>query len=146
MNRLIATTSKVITVAFGTILVTAVSLVPNAQPAWAPPMMAFELAELRANGWQPCEPVISQLPAEALGAGLVADADNGEQSGTCAVRFAADIPADALHWVAWHEACHLATIADIHADPAREQFKDWAHEHPLFIACIDQGPAERGGY
>ncbi len=107
-----------------------------ATPAYAPPMVALELAEQRALGYRPCEPVVSQLPASA---GLFADAATpGDPGVQCEIRIAAHTPAEALAWVAWHEVCHQSTMQPIHRDPA--------HQHPMFLACLDHGPSERGGY
>lgn len=116
----------------------------SAKAAWAPPMVAQELAAQRAMGWKPCEPVISQLPS---GPDLLADAATpGDPGVFCEIRFSVDIKAEQLDWVAWHEVCHLSTGIDIHADPAHLQYEDPAHQHPLFTSCIDQGPTERGQY
>lgn len=144
--RLIATTLKALAAVAGAAVFSAVSLVPNAQPAWAPEMVGLELAAQRALGWTPCEPVLSQIPFDLQEAGVLADAATTEMFGECKIRFAANVPADALDWVAWHEVAHLSTMDAIHADPAHEHMEDPYHCHPLFLAAIAQGPAETGGY
>lgn len=115
-----------------------------ATPAYAPPMVDFELSAQRALGYEPCEPNVAQLPASV---GLFADAMTPGDPGTyCEIRFAVHVPAEALAWVAWHEVCHLSTMQPIHRDPAHTQLEDPAHEHPMFLECLDHGPAKRGGY
>lgn len=146
MHRLITWTAKAFAGATLAAVFTAVSLVPNAQPAWAPQMVALELEAIRALGYQVCEPVISQLPADRQAEGVLADANNGEQNGTCEIRFAVDIPAEELDWVAWHEVAHLATVHDIYEDPYSGTLEDPAHQHPMFLNLLDHGPSERGGY
>jgi hypothetical protein len=114
--------------------------------AWAPQMVATELAAQRALGYQPCEPIISQLPAELAAEGVLADAAPAVMFQTCEIRFAANVPAEDLDWVAWHEVAHLSTMVAIYADPASATMDDPAHCHPLFLELIEQGPQEKGGY
>ena len=118
----------------------------QAQPAWAPQMVANELAAQRALGWQPCEPTVSQLPADVESEGVSADAAPDFMFQVCEIRFAASVSAADLDWISWHEACHLSTMRPIWDDPIHEQMGDPAHDHPLFLECISQGPAEHGGY
>lgn len=148
MRRMIAYTLKALIVVVGAACFFGFYFIPEDNPAWAPEMMALELAQQRALGWQPCEPVISQLPEDMAQEGVVAEAAATPLYTTCEVRFGVGhgITAADLHWVAWHEACHLSTLNEIYADPTHESFEDAAHKHPLFLACLDQGPAERGGY
>lgn len=147
MRRLIAYPLKATAVTASALAFTAVSLIPNAQPAWAPEMVGLELAAQRAAGWEPCEPVVSQLPAEEQAAGKAADAAiPGDPGVICEIRFAVNLTAADLEWVAWHEVCHLSTVPAIYADTASAGMDDAAHKHPLFKACIAQGPADRGGY
>lgn len=146
MRRLIAYPLKAMAVAAGAALFAAVSLVPNAQPAWAPEMVGMEIEALRALGYEVCEPTVGQLPDAAEQEGAVADAIPTPYGDRCAVRFSDLLEAEDLNWVAWHESCHLATVNDIFADAASADMEDPAHQHPLFSACLDHGPSERGGY
>lgn len=114
-------------------------------PAWAPQMVTKELAAQRALGYQPCEPKLSQVPADRAEQGVLADAAPDIMFQECEIRFTSNIPAKDLDWIAWHEVCHLSTMNQIYADPHRD-ILDPAHRHPLFLACISQGPVETGGY
>lgn len=147
MRRLIAYPLKAMAVTASALAFTAVSLIPNAQPAWAPEMVGLEIKALRAVGYEVCEPVIGQLPDDVEQKGVVADASvPGDPGVICEIRFSDLLETEDLNWVAHHEACHLATVNDIYADPASADMEDPAHEHPLFSACLDHGPADRGGY
>lgn len=122
-----------------------VGIVLPAQPAWAPQMVGVELAAQRTLGYSPCEPTVSQLPAELEAERVAADAAPDFMFQRCEIRFASNIPTEDLGWVAWHEACHLSTMRNIWADPHRP-LVDPAHRHVLFLQCISYGPAETGGY
>lgn len=115
-----------------------------ATAAWAPSPFATAVASQRLLGLSPCTPAIGPLPEDAL-EGLAADADNGEQSGQCAIRVSATLEDKDLEWVAWHEVCHLSTLGAIMRDDERPT-EDPAHTHPLFTRCLDHGPRYRGGY
>lgn len=124
----------------------AAGVIVPATAAWAPQMVAAELAAQRALGYEVCEPHISELPEELVEQGVYADAGATPMYETCKIRFASNVPVEDLNWVAWHETCHLATLNEIFADPISEAMQDPAHEHPLFLGCLDHGPTERGGY
>lgn len=105
--------------------------------------VADALAAQRALGYQPCEPAV--LPLYDQDATKLGAADNGVQSGECAVWLKPGLDSETLGWVAWHEACHLSTVQLIWEQPI-EGLDDPAHRHPLFRACVQQGPDETGGY
>lgn len=114
--------------------------------SWAPTMVDGTLEDLRSHGYRICEPTISQLPAEDAAAGTYADAIAPPGWEACEIRFAVGIDPKHLDWIAHHEVCHLATMNTIDVDPASGQFEDPLHHHPLFLRCLDLGPADRGGY
>lgn len=122
-----------------TILVAVIS--PASATAPDPVLAALEAQ--RDLGWEPCEPEI--LPLYDQDQDKVGAADNGIQSGHCAIWIRAGLPADLLETVAWHEVCHLSTVHQIFSQPVAGM-EDPAHKHPLFKACLAQGPAETGGY
>lgn len=115
-----------------------------ASPAGAPQMVAGALQTQRELGWEPCQPNITQLPADAP-EDLAADAATIIPNGTCEIRFSHRLAAVDIDWVAWHEVCHLSTFEQVMRDPHRD-IMDPAHRHPLFLACLNAGPDERGGY
>jgi hypothetical protein len=122
------------------------AVVAPATAAWAPSNIATAWERQTALGYTPCRPIVSPLPADLVADGTLADANNGEQSGECEIRIAANLPDDAIEWVAWHEMCHLSTVADIYASGDLSQLADPAHQHPLFKQCLRFGPSMTGGY
>lgn len=96
-----------------------------------------------ALGWAPCTPRFAPLPTDLRDKGVVADAADAITFGYCEVRWMTPTaehplpPAD-VPYVAWHEACHLSTLAATLRSPGA--YEDPAHEHPIFQACIAQGP------
>jgi hypothetical protein len=130
------------------VAVTALAVALNVRPAGAP-MLGVQgaLEAQRRLGYSPCQPALSPLPQERVDEGILGDADNGVQSGDCRIRLAADIPADLLPTVVFHEVCHLSTVQRIADSPDRYAYgEDWAHKHPLFKECLSHGPADTGGY
>ena len=117
-----------------------------AAAAGAPSPVASAWERQTALGYSPCRPIVSPLPEDLMLAGVLADANNGEQSGVCEIRIARNLPDDAVDWVAWHEICHLSTVTDIYASGDLSQFSDPAHQHPLFKQCLRFGPSMTGGY
>lgn len=146
MPRPLAIIAKTLAVLAGAAGFTVISIVPNAEAAWAPEMVGLELAAQRAAGFSPCQPHISQLPLQDQEQGWLADAIPTPYGNACEIRFAVNVPAEDLHWVAWHEVCHLSTMNQIFADPVRAARDDAAHTDPEFLRCLDLGPADRGGY
>lgn len=147
MNRIARIATRTAAAAAGAAVFTAISLIPNAAAAWAPTMVGREVAHLRTLGYQVCEPRIGQITdQQAIADGYLAWATTPEVGGECMVEFTVGFEPEALNWVAWHESCHLATLTNIFADPERAQGADPAHTDPAFLACLDHGPAEHGGY
>lgn len=122
------------------------AIVAPATAAWAPSPIATAWDRQTALGYAPCRPTVSVLPLERVAEGVLADADNGEQSGTCEIRIAWNLSDADLDWVAWHEVCHLSTVAAIYATPEAGAMVDPAHGHGLFRQCIRFGPTNTGGY
>lgn len=122
-------------------LLTASAVILTASAAWAPSPVATAVAAQRALGMSPCTPRVLPLPSELEATGIVGDADNGIQSGTCKVRLASSLPDHDVVGVAWHEVCHLSTVEAIAQSADKLDWgDDWAHNHPLFLQC------NAGGY
>lgn len=125
---------------------TAAAVVTPATAAWAPSPIATAWERQADLGYTPCKPKVSTLPLHLVAEGVAADADNGEQSGTCEIRMAWNLPDADLDWVAWHEVCHLSTVSAIYQTAEAGTLTDPAHQHGLFRQCLGFGPTETGGY
>lgn len=127
-------------------VLTGLAVILPASSAWAPSPVSIAWDQQTKLGYTPCRPIVTPLPEEQMLLGVLADADNGIQSGTCEIRIARNLPDDAVEWVVWHEVCHLSTMQDIYELGGADQFTDWAHQHPLFKQCLNFGPAFTNGY
>lgn len=123
-----------------------IAVVANVSAAWAPTMVDIEMAHLRSLGYEICDPIILQLPDKKEDEGALASAIPTPYAEHCILWFSDLIETSDLNWVAHHEVCHLATVNDIFADGVSDKMEDPAHQHPLFSACLDHGPIDRGGY
>ncbi len=113
--------------------------------AEAPTFIASAVNRQTDMGYRPCKPTVTPLPQELAANGILADAAPTEMFQVCEIRVWQALKATDFEWVAWHEVCHLSTLADIWADPHRTII-DAAHAHPAFRQCIARGPDETGGY
>lgn len=115
--------------------------------AAAPTMLGNEIHSLRALGYKVCTPEIVPFNPEDLPEGSIAGAIPDGYGYNCQAEFSSALSIEDLNWVAWHEACHLATMNAIYDDPDHDLLgSDWVHAHPLFKQCLKYGPVENGGY
>lgn len=117
-----------------------------ASTATSSSLLGDALAKQRAMGYNPCTPYIGFLPQSEQNQGVLADSDNGNESGVCFIRFGV-FEDSLLTDVAWHEVCHLSTVQMIADSDQKDQYgPDWAHNAPYFKQCIRMGPPDPLGY